>query len=141
MRLIILCATALALSACASTPAQIATTAQIASTAQAGLYAAATLARETDAAGRKLDVIRIPGVGLYHNALGEVAPASHMNFIIANGVVVVPIYGTATEADALQALQAVFPDRAVVGVSSRGLLGCGDAGGGSFHCITQQEPV
>lgn len=102
---------------------------------------AATLARETDAAGRKLDVIRIPGVGLYHNALGEVSPASHMNFIIANGVVVVPIYGTATEADALQALQTVFPDRAVVGVSSRGLLGCGEAGGGSFHCITQQEPA
>ncbi|HVZ05538.1 agmatine deiminase family protein [Hyphomicrobium sp.] len=102
---------------------------------------AATLARETDAAGRKLEVIRIPGVGLYHNALGEVSPASHMNFIIANGVVVVPIYGTPTEAAALQALQNVFADRAVVGVSSRGLLGCGDAGGGSFHCITQQEPV
>jgi agmatine deiminase len=102
---------------------------------------AATLARETDAAGRKLEVIRIPGVGLYRNALGDVSPASHMNFIIANGVVVVPIYGTATEADALQALQTVFPTRAVVGVSSRGLLGCGSAGGGSFHCITQQEPV
>jgi len=100
-----------------------------------------TLARATDAAGRTLEVIRIPGVGLYHNALGEISPASHMNFIIANGVVVVPIYGTATEADALQALQEVFPQRAVVGVSSRGLLGCGDAGGGSFHCITQQEPA
>jgi len=66
---------------------------------------------------------------------------SHMNFIIANDVVVVPIYGTATEADALSALQAVFPTRAVVGVSSRGLLGYGEAGGGSFHCITQQEPI
>jgi len=102
---------------------------------------AATLATATDAAGRKLDVIRIPGVGLYRNALGEISPASHMNFIIANGVVVVPIYGTETEAAALQALQQVFPDRAVVGVSSRGLLGCGEAGGGSFHCITQQEPA
>jgi agmatine deiminase len=101
---------------------------------------AATLARETDATGRKLEVIRIPGVGLYRNALGDVSPASHMNFIIANDVVVVPIYGTATEADALQALQIVFPTRAVVGVSSRGLLGCGSAGGGSFHCITQQVP-
>ncbi len=102
---------------------------------------AASLKNATDAMGRKLEVVRIPGVGLYHNALGEISPASHMNFIIANGVVVVPIYGTATEADALQALQAVFPTRAVVGVSSRGLLGCGTAGGGSFHCITQQEPL
>ena len=102
---------------------------------------AASLENATDAMGRKLEVVRIPGVGLYRNALGEISPASHMNFIIANDVVVVPIYGTATEADALQALQAVFPTRAVVGVSSRGLLGCGTAGGGSFHCITQQEPL
>jgi agmatine deiminase len=102
---------------------------------------AASLEKATDAMGRKLDVVRIPGVGLYRNALGEISPASHMNFLIANDVVVVPIYGTATEADALSALQAVFPTRAVVGVSSRGLLGCGEAGGGSFHCITQQEPL
>ncbi len=102
---------------------------------------AAKLEGATDSKGRKLDVVRIPGAGLYRNALGEISPASHMNFLIANDVVVVPIYGTATEADALKALQAVFPTRAVVGVSSRGLLGCGEAGGGSFHCITQQEPL
>jgi agmatine deiminase len=102
---------------------------------------ATVLGAATDAAGRKLEVIRIPGAGLYRNALGEISPASHMNFIIANDVVVVPIYGTETEAAALQALQAVFPTLAVVGVSSRGLLGCGSAGGGSFHCITQQEPL
>lgn len=102
---------------------------------------AATLSAATDAAGRKLEVIGIPGVGLYRNRLGEVGPASHMNFIIANGVVVVPVYGTATEGAALSALQAVFPDRKVVGVTSKGLLGAGTAGGGSFHCITQQEPA
>jgi agmatine deiminase len=102
---------------------------------------AASLEGATDAKGRKLDVVRIPGVGLYRNERGEISPAAHMNFLIANAVVVVPIYGAATEADALSALQAVFPTRAVVGVSSRGLLGCGEAGGGSFHCITQQEPL
>ena len=69
------------------------------------------------------------------------SPASHLNFVIANGVVVMPLYGTPTGAAALEALQAVFPDRSVVGVPSRGLLGAGDAGGGSFHCITQQEPA
>jgi agmatine deiminase len=102
---------------------------------------AARLAASTDAAGRKLDVVRIPGVGLYRNPDGEIAPASYMNFIIANGVVVVPVYGAASEAAALEALQAVFPSRKVVGVPSRGLLGCGEAGGGSFHCITQQQPL
>jgi agmatine deiminase len=102
---------------------------------------ARTLSSATDAGGRRLEVIRIPGPGLYRNALGEIAPASHMNFVIANGVVVVPVYGTPTQAAAIEALEAVFPGRRVVGVSSRGLLGCGEAGGGSFHCITQQEPL
>ncbi len=102
---------------------------------------ARTLSSATDAGGRRLEVVRIPGPGLYRNALGELAPASHMNFVIANGVVVVPVYGTPTQAAALEALQAVFPGRRVVGVVSRGLLGCGEAGGGSFHCITQQEPL
>jgi agmatine deiminase len=98
------------------------------------------LEKATDAEGRSLDVVRIPGAGLYRNTLGEISPASHMNFIIANGVVVVPVYDTPTQDAALKALQCAFPGRKVVGVSSRGLLGAGEAGGGSFHCITQQEP-
>lgn len=102
---------------------------------------ASALHAATDARGRPLEVVRIPGVGLYRNSLGEIAPASHMNFIIANGVVVVPVYGTPSQPAALAALADVFPGRKVVGVNSRGLLGAGDAGGGSFHCITQQEPL
>jgi agmatine deiminase len=102
---------------------------------------ARTLEGARDSSGRKLEVVRIPGPGLYRNAAGEIAPASHMNFVIANGVVVVPVYGTETQDTALEALAAVFPGRNVIGIPSRGLLGCGDAGGGSFHCITQQEPA
>jgi agmatine deiminase len=91
----------------------------------------------TDARGRKLEVVRVPSPGLVLNDLGEAAPASHLNFVIANGVVVVPVFGTPTADRAIDALHTVFPGRRVVGVSSRGLL----AGGGSFHCITQQEPA
>jgi agmatine deiminase len=102
---------------------------------------ASTLAAATDARGRKLEVVRVLGPGLYRNTTGEVSPASHMNFVIANGVVVVPVYNTPTQDAAIKALQCVFPDRKVVGLPSRGVMGYGTAGGGSFHCITQQEPL
>ena len=102
---------------------------------------ARTLEAATDALGRKLEVHRIPSPGLVLNDLGEIAPASHVNFVIANGVVVMPVYGAASAHRAVEALQAVFPGRKVVGLPSRGLLGSGTAGGGSFHCITQQEPL
>ncbi|MCH9806146.1 MAG: agmatine deiminase family protein [Alphaproteobacteria bacterium] len=101
---------------------------------------ARTLERSSDADGTPLEVIRIPGPGQYINEAGELSPASHMNFVIANGVVVVPVYGTQSQDRALAALQGVFTDRRVIGVTSQGLLGWGNAGGGSFHCITQQQP-
>ena len=102
---------------------------------------ARTLDEACDARGRKLEVIRIPGVGLYRNAAGGTSPASHMNFIIANGAVAVPVYGTPSQDAALGMLRELFPGRKVIGLPSQGLLGYGDAGGGSFHCITQQEPL
>ena len=60
-----------------------------------------------------------------------------MNFVIANGAVVIPVYEPRASTLAVEALQAAFPERTVIGLPSRALL----SGGGSFHCITQQEPA
>ncbi len=98
---------------------------------------AETLAGMTDAAGRALDVRRIPSPGLVADEDGEPVPASHMNFIIGNAAVVVPIYGTPTADSALRAIAALFPAHKVVGLSAQAVL----TGGGAFHCITQQEPA
>lgn len=98
---------------------------------------ARALASMTSARGAPLQVARIASPGRITNADGEVVPASHMNFIIANGAVIAPIYDEASAPFALEALRSLFPERAVIGLPSRALL----TGGGSFHCITQQEPA
>jgi agmatine deiminase len=99
--------------------------------------AAETLARQADAAGRPLTVARIPSPGRVPGADGLPTPASHLNFVIANRAVIAPTYNERAAAFALEALKALFPDRAVIGLASHALL----TGGGSFHCITQQEPA
>ena len=99
--------------------------------------AARRLAGMTDAAGRKLTVMRIPSPGWINGPEKRPAPASHMNFLIANGAVIVPIYAAQPGAFAVQALEHLFPGRQVIGLKSSAIL----TGGGSFHCITQQEPA
>lgn len=97
---------------------------------------ASALEKMTDATGKKLEVIRIPSPGLVKDDSGDIIPASHMNFIIGNKTVAVPTYGTPSAARAVADLQDLFPKHKVVGLPSNAVL----TGGGSFHCITQQEP-
>lgn len=99
--------------------------------------AARRLAGMTDAAGRQLKVVRIPSPGFVEGPEGGAIPASHMNFLIANQAVIVPLYEERPGEFAVEALKTVFPDRAVIGLPSMAIL----TGGGSFHCITQQEPA
>jgi agmatine deiminase len=103
------------------------------------VYAAAAraLAGFEDATGARLKVIRIPSPGRLLDENHRVIPASHMNFLIANGAVIVPTYGDPAGAWAVQALETLFPGRTVVGLPATALL----SGGGAFHCISQQEPA
>lgn len=83
-----------------------------------------------------LTVHEIPSPGRIETD-GRIEPASYMNFAITSNLVVVPTYGTACDADGVAAVAALFPDREVVGILADAVL----AGGGSFHCASQQMPV
>jgi agmatine deiminase len=91
----------------------------------------------TDSRGAALQVMRIASPGFIDDGEGRPAPASHMNFLVANGAVIAPMYEERAGALALEALASLFPEREVIGLSSKAIL----SGGGSFHCITQQEPA
>ncbi|WP_411818436.1 agmatine/peptidylarginine deiminase [Hyphococcus sp. DH-69] len=99
-----------------------------------------TLKSATDAQGRKLEVITVPSPGRIEIDNAPVA-ASHMNFYIANHSVVVPVYGvlsgdSAPGIEAIETLKSVIDRQYFVAVDSSHIL----SGGGSFHCISQQQP-
>ncbi|MDD5586395.1 MAG: agmatine deiminase family protein [Alphaproteobacteria bacterium] len=89
--------------------------------------------------GCGLEIVKIPSPGLIADRQGQPIAASHMNFIIGNAVVVVPAYEEVYSQAAVEALQPLFPGREVVALPSLNVMAYGE-GGGSFHCITQQEP-
>jgi agmatine deiminase len=99
---------------------------------------ARALSEMTDATGAPLKLLRLPSPGFIGDEDERPIPASHMNFLIANGAVIVPDYGNARAVDLVcQGLKTVFPEREIIPLSSIAIL----SGGGSFHCISQQEPA
>jgi agmatine deiminase len=112
------------------------------------------LSAARDARGRRLEVHRVPmpaplymtrreaaGIethsGIRPLRAGQRLAASYVNFYLANGAVVMPLFGRSSDERARRVLRRLFPRRRLVGVPSREVL----LGGGNIHCITQQQPV
>ena len=85
---------------------------------------------------RPLRIVELPMPGVVEHDQQRL-PASYANFYIANGIVLAPTYRSRNDVRALEILQREFSDRRVIGVDSTELIW----GLGSFHCISQQEPV
>lgn len=82
-----------------------------------------------------MEVVDIPSPGLVSMG-ADAEPASYMNFAITSHLVVVPTYGSIHDEAGVAAIAALFPDRGTIGLPADAVL----AGGGSFHCASQQMP-
>lgn len=96
----------------------------------------ARLKTMADQDGRPLRIVELPMPGVVE-CEGQRLPASYANFYIANERVIMPTYRHFNDALALEILRSVFPRHRVVGLDSTKLIW----GLGSFHCISQQEPM
>lgn len=83
-----------------------------------------------------IDVVTIPSPGLIMRD-GKAEPASYVNFAITTRLVVVPVFGSPHDEAGVAAIAALFPDRETVGLPADAVL----AGGGGFHCASQQMPT
>ena len=99
----------------------------------------ADVLREIEATLRsaELEVSTIPSPGRILDEDGEPVPASHMNFLISNGRVILPIYDETHSKLAAAELAALMPDHEIIALPANHIL----TGGGSFHCMTQQVPA
>lgn len=93
------------------------------------------LAGQRDARGRRLEVIPLPMPSPRYFD-GQRLPASYANFLITNGLVLVPTFNDPKDRIALGILGELFPDRKVVGLHCLDLV----LGLGSIHCSTHHEP-
>ena len=93
------------------------------------------LSHAVDAAGRKVEAVKLPMPGPVFFA-GQRLPASYANFYIGNSVVLVPTFNDPNDTVALTIIRGLFPGRSVVGIACTDLV----LGLGTLHCLTQQQP-
>lgn len=90
---------------------------------------------QTDAKGRVIEICFIDD-GFGAEELSERYCTSYINSYFANGAVIMPKFGIATDERAKRVYQKLFPNRKVVQIDTSHIA----VGGGGIHCITQQQP-
>jgi agmatine deiminase len=86
--------------------------------------------------GKQLNIVELPMPDpvIYED---QRLPASYANFYISNKHVIVPTFRSEKDDKALQIIAQCFPNRETVGIDSTDIIW----GLGSFHCLSQQEPL
>jgi agmatine deiminase len=92
----------------------------------------------TDAQGRRLKVVTLPGpTRIRDDYASDDFAAGYINFYVCNGAVIAPEFGDAkADRNTRDVLTELFPRREIIQLNIDGIA----AGGGGIHCTTQQQP-
>jgi agmatine/peptidylarginine deiminase len=94
------------------------------------------LQRATNQYGKPFKLVALPFPDPVYAADGHRLPATYANFLILNKAVLLPVYGVRQDAEALEVMKTVFPDREIIAINSVPLI----KQHGSIHCISMQFP-
>lgn len=102
------------------------------------------LRQAADQGGKPFKIIKLPMPHMKYTETekikyetGDKAPVSYCNFYIGNTVVLVPTFKDINDNQALNILQAQFPERQIIGIDCRDLI----YGGGTIHCLSREQPA
>lgn len=106
------------------------------------------LRRASDETGAPLSLVplQLPYDGVYsigarHDPLlgsgSGFTDASYLNYLVCNGILLMPAFGNRNDASAEETLSRCFPDHRIVPIPVVSLT----AEGGAIHCVTQQQPA
>ncbi len=90
-----------------------------------------------DARGRTLEVVTVPQPKARPRHDGSRLPLTHLNCYLANGAVIMPSFGGATDKVAAKTFAAAWPGREIVAIDALDLV----QGGGGVHGITLGQPA
>ncbi len=97
----------------------------------------ALLEKSSNAAGERFQVVALPTPPPRYIDNARV-PESYCNFLLANGIVILPTFRQEhTDQAAIELMSALFPSRTVIPLDAYDLVW----GLGAFHCATQQQPA
>ncbi|MFC1878271.1 agmatine/peptidylarginine deiminase [Chloroflexota bacterium] len=101
------------------------------------------LSAATTESGKPLTLIPLPLPDVYQTTKmtdwrkSSLTDAAYSNYLIANNVVLVPVYGDKNDQCCLEIITEHFPDREVIGIEVVALI----EHGGAIGCVTQPQPL
>jgi agmatine deiminase len=101
------------------------------------------LREATTESGKPLTLVPLPLPQIYQVSTmtdwrqSTFTDAVYSNYLVANGVVLVPVFGHAHDERAKAIIAEQFPDREIIGIDAVALI----EHGGAIGCVTQPQPL